>query len=188
MLNERHQMLLEARGLDVELMRKLGIGNLGQLGHRLLDVLIEFDVFLRQVDFGTGNESCWLWTGGSRKGYGRYNTGQPAHRVSYQLFIGTIPHGLTIDHLCENKMCVNPLHLEPVSIIENNLRRWQRKPKTHCANGHLWIPENIRLVPRRNSNDMQNCRLCHNESERQRTISRRRRRLDVRLANVEVPS
>lgn len=69
---------------------------------------------------------CWVWLGASTKGgYGLINVRQLnkcAHRVSYETYIGPIPDGLTIDHLCRFTLCVNPAHLEPVSITENILR------------------------------------------------------------------
>jgi hypothetical protein len=85
---------------------------------------------------------CWTWTGALRNGYGdtcvdgeRY-----AHRWSYEHFVGPIPDGLTIDHLCRNKRCVNPAHLEPVAMRENILRSDSASAvnarKTHCIRGH----------------------------------------------------
>lgn len=67
---------------------------------------------------------CWEWTGQKDSGYGRYS-GRPAHRVTYEVLVGPIPDGLTLDHLCRNKGCVNPDHLEPVTSSENT-RRAQR--------------------------------------------------------------
>lgn len=67
--------------------------------------------------------SCWFWTGFLRGGYGRMKdeTGRltEAHRVSYECFVGKIPEGLVLDHLCRNRDCVNPEHLEPVTTKEN---------------------------------------------------------------------
>lgn len=74
---------------------------------------------------------CWLWAGaltGKRVGpkYGHLKTGEKhvmAHRYSYELAKGAIPEGLQIDHLCNLSLCVNPDHLEPVTLQENIKRR-----------------------------------------------------------------
>src|SRR5690606_17418880 len=69
---------------------------------------------------------CWYWSDTPAKsGYGRIsinNTATYAHRVAWELLMGPIPEGLTIDHLCHNKLCVNPDHLEPVTFGENASR------------------------------------------------------------------
>lgn len=71
---------------------------------------------------------CWEWAlARNRQGYGVYNLGNGsgmylAHRVSYTAFVGPIPDGLVIDHLCRNTACVNPQHLEPVTVKVNSLR------------------------------------------------------------------
>lgn len=66
---------------------------------------------------------CWLWQAApDAAGYGRISIGNQvryAHRVSYETFIGPIPDGLTIDHLCRIRRCINPTHLEPVTLAEN---------------------------------------------------------------------
>lgn len=67
------------------------------------------------------SEGCWMWTGPRSAGYGDWG-GTGAHRIAYLLAVGPIPDGHVIDHLCATKLCVNPVHLEPVTIRENILR------------------------------------------------------------------
>src|SRR5690242_3990108 len=89
---------------------------------------------------------CWLWTASvDHDGYGRFVVDGKtckAHRIAYTLSIGPIPDGLTIDHLCRNKRCVNPAHLEAVSQKENNHRGTSPSAlniqKTHCIRGHAF--------------------------------------------------
>ena len=73
---------------------------------------------------------CWLWAGAiqASNGYGRFGVGRAtdgvcfAHRWAYEFFLGPIPAGLEIDHLCRVRACVNPLHLQPVTHAENRAR------------------------------------------------------------------
>lgn len=112
------------------------------------------------------NTGCWLWMGSlnGARGYPTIGKGQLAHRVSYQLFKGDIPPGLTIDHLCRTKICVNPDHLEAVSLRENILRgdglaaKCQRK--THCMRGHAFTPDNTLLFIGRNGSTYRSCKAC----------------------------
>ena len=98
----------------------------------------------------TSESGCWLWTGRlNGAGYGRIRyqgSCQRAHRVSYQMHVGLIPNGLTLDHLCRNTACVNPAHLEAVPHRINVLRGIApvaiNARKTHCVNGHEFTPEN----------------------------------------------
>lgn len=95
-------------------------------------------------------DTCWIWTAYQDKnGYGRFRSGKikvGAHRFSYELIKGPIPAGLTIDHLCRNPPCVNPAHLEAVTMKENVLRGIGptaiNARKTHCKHGHKFTPEN----------------------------------------------
>ena len=86
------------------------------------------------------DDGCWQWTGWcDSRGYAKTTAvgrkGKDwAHRVAYQLFVGPIPDGLTIDHLCRNTSCVNPDHLEPVTRREN-IRR-AKPERTVCRHGH----------------------------------------------------
>src|SRR5213593_4533327 len=81
------------------------------------------DLFWAKVNKAEG--SCWRWTGSQRRGgYGRVRIGGRdfvAHRVAYELTIGPIPDGLQLDHLCRNRLCVRPAHLEPVTGQVNTL-------------------------------------------------------------------
>lgn len=92
-------------------------------------------------------KGCWLWTGGTKNGYGRFwfkGQDELAHRFAYEYLVGPIPNGLTIDHVaalgCTSKLCVNPAHLEPVTHQINNLRAdgvsGRNARKTHCKRGH----------------------------------------------------
>jgi hypothetical protein len=108
---------------------------------------------------------CWNWQKNKNSwGYGYIRVGpkmRQAHRVSYEAFVGPIPSGLTVDHLCRNPGCVNPAHLEPVTIAEN-LRRGSSASaknalKTHCANGHEFSDANVYRTPR----GSRQCRRCN---------------------------
>ena len=102
------------------------------------------------------SNGCWIWLKyKSKKGYGqiRYNGRmRRVHRVSYECYIGNIPVGLTIDHLCKVRACCNPGHLEPVTQSENAKRgdysnngktNNYHASKTHCSNGHEFIESNV---------------------------------------------
>lgn len=98
---------------------------------------------------------CWLWTGHlTSTGYGTfYELGRQwsAHRESYEFFVGPIPDGLVIDHLCRVPRCINPSHLEPVTRGENAIRGvgWAgvHANKTHCVNGHEFAGKNLYIHP-----------------------------------------
>lgn len=77
--------------------------------------------------------ACWLWTGRvETSGYGRIQAAGTrrrffVHRLAYELLVGPIPVGMTIDHLCMERTCVNPAHMEVVTRAENTARMWRAK-------------------------------------------------------------
>lgn len=114
-------------------------------------------------------DTCWLWQAGrNADGYGTiYADGRTraAHRVSYEIHVGPIPEGMTLDHLCRVRHCVNPAHLEPVTNRENILRGTAptatNARRTHCANGHLLAGRNLIL-----KDGGRRCRTCINAMKR----------------------
>lgn len=115
------------------------------------------------VKFRVGDD-CWEWQAAkNREGYGSFGLRgkmRSAHRVSYELFVGPIPAGLQIDHLCRNPSCVRPDHLEPVTPRENTMRSesWaaHKARQTHCIYGHEFTPENTYRFP----DGRRSCRIC----------------------------
>lgn len=101
------------------------------------------------------NTGCWIWLNRLfPTGYGqlckkidRKQYAYRAHRVAWELYKGPIPTGLVVDHICRNRWCVNPNHMELVTQRENTIRGEgfpaQRHKQTHCINGHLLSGENV---------------------------------------------
>lgn len=116
-----------------------------------------------------GNNGCWQWIAcKSVSGYGWFNDGiknMRAHRYSYLVFKGDIPSNLVIDHICRNRLCVNPAHLRLVTTRENllcgNTFAANNKLKTHCVKGHGFTEENTYNYISR-GNPSRGCKECKN--------------------------
>ena len=111
-------------------------------------------------------EGCWLWKGSvNRDCYGTFwyeGKTRLSHRMSYEHWNGPIPKGLQLDHLCRNRNCVYPQHMEPVTFAENQRRGIQRNQymdKTHCVRGHEFNEKNTYMKP---NNGGRECRVCKN--------------------------
>jgi hypothetical protein len=110
-------------------------------------------------------DGCHHWTGYSSRGYGQFKLRGKfvrPHVLAFLLSGGALPKGHCIDHLCRNRGCVNPAHLEPVTVRENVLRgkgvTAQSARKTHCINGHELSGDNVYIQKKRPRN--RGCRAC----------------------------
>ena len=150
----------------------------------------------------TKSDDCWLWSGEILwNGYGRmYISGrkklirQLAHRFSFELANGPIGAGLTIDHLCRNRSCVRPSHLEAVTMRENNLRgnsaTSKNSRKTECVHGHPFTEENT--IIRKDRPDTRECKECARRNSRnymrRKYVARPRGKKTTRLCGSEIQS
>lgn len=116
----------------------------------------------RLADKFTVSDGCWEWIGArGGHGYGNFGVGGRTvrpHRYVYELLVGPIPAGFELDHLCRNRLCVRPDHLEPVTRRENTLRG-DSGHKTHCINGHAMTEDNIYRRPDKPTT--RRCLTCH---------------------------
>lgn len=110
---------------------------------------------------------CWVWQGKQNgQGYGRIGINYRvymAHRVVYELYVGPIPKGKELDHLCRNRICVNPSHLEPVTRSVNLLRGVNvgayHRNKKFCRHGHPFNKKNTYVYP----NGWRDCKTCRRD-------------------------
>lgn len=122
---------------------------------------------------------CWIWLGAMhRLGYGMFRVGTKtklAHRVAYEMEVGPVPSGLQLDHLCRNRKCVKPTHLEAVTSRENLMRGQtlarKNASKTACKNGHPF--DTLNTIARGESAQWRRCRICQRKVDRE---SKRRHR------------
>lgn len=117
------------------------------------------------------SDGCWLWTGVLNEGgYGQFSwKGKTwrVHRLAYRVFVGDFDDSLAIDHLCSNRSCINPAHLDAVTHLENNRRssavevnRNRSAQATHCKNGHEYTQQNTALTRRANGRHHRVCITC----------------------------
>ena len=105
----------------------------------------------------TIDNGCWLWAGAKSRGYGQAiysGRVQYVHRIVYEALKKPVDRGFELDHLCRNRACVNPLHLEPVSHQTNVVRgeapmavKLRHSRRTHCKRGHEFTAENTYQRP-----------------------------------------
>lgn len=135
--------------------------------------------FWAKVDKSGGADACWPWLAAKDMGgYGLFRISKPvrrypkAHRVAYEWCVGPIPQGMTLDHLCRNRACVNPAHLEPVSQRENTWRGTSpvalNAQKLFCKRGHPLAGRNL-VVSKDGS---RHCGACSNMHARARRAAR----------------
>lgn len=129
---------------------------------------------------------CWVYVRATTpKGYGTVSvrvdgkpTTRPAHRLAYEAMFGPIPEGLQPDHLCRNRPCINPAHIEAVTPRENTLRgegpTAENARRTHCIHGHELTPDSVYVHPNGRWRTCRTCWRAHKRAIRARRKERSR--------------
>ena len=126
-------------------------------------------------------DSYWLWNDPpGTEGYAQvhYNgRSRHVHRLMYELLVGAVPEGLVLDHLCRERTCVRPDHLEPVTNRENILRgvspSARNAVKTHCVHGHEFTQENTYAYTRLGKRECRTCKRIRARHRRARVAAAR---------------
>lgn len=116
---------------------------------------------------------CWEWVGSKVRGYGQFWVSSKkrlvlSHRYTWTNKNGRVPDGMDLDHLCRNRCCCNPDHLEPVTRRVNMLRSPIASIKQTCPMGHPMSGDNLGSRPGRTGLPIAFCRSCKRESDRRR--------------------
>lgn len=137
-----------------------------------LEKLVEREKILARIEARTvvdPETGCHVWQGSTTKGYGTLSVDNKtwrAHRLAYVLAHGAVPEGMVLDHLCRNRACCNPAHIEAVTNRENLLRgegtlaSWYWS--TECKQGHPRTPENTYTT----ADGRRSCKLCEGTRKR----------------------
>lgn len=124
------------------------------------------DALIRLIRRVRYDGQCWVWCGATKtNGYGVITADKAtmyAHRLAYWVAKGPIPTGLVVDHLCRNRSCINPMHLEAVSSLENTHRGHGNAVRTACPQGHAYDAGNTRTWTDGNGYTRRYCIACTN--------------------------
>ena len=163
-------------GMHYERQRTRGTTQLNRRIYARRDPIM---LFMSHVEIAS--DGCWNWTASvDHYGYGQFTLAgkkMGAHRAGWLLAIGPIEPSMQLDHLCRNRRCVNPDHLEPVTCRENLLRgdtlAARNHRKTECSHGHRFVDENIIWKSSGGNRKYRVCKECARlDSARRRANSR----------------
>lgn len=150
------------------------------MARKVKDVRERFDAKWTPVDGGR-DTPCWRWTASLKDtGYGQFSRGrlgegmELAHRMAYMLYVGPIPVDMELDHMCRNRWCVNPAHLEPVTKRVNVLRgigpTAANASRMRCREGHALAGSNV-LIYRDGKRRCRECNRAWQRARRKRATS-----------------